>query len=46
MRLVDTSAWIECLAGSPLGQTIQAELPPRSEWLVPTMVQLKFPKPR
>lgn len=30
---------LDRLAGSPLGQTIQAEQPPRSEWLVPTMIQ-------
>jgi len=44
MRLVDTSACIEWLAGSPLGQTIEAELPMRSEWLVPAIVQLELTK--
>jgi uncharacterized protein len=44
MRLVDTSAWIEYLIGSALGTTLTAELPDRSEWLVPTMVQLELMK--
>jgi uncharacterized protein len=44
MRLVDTSAWIEWFSGSPLGQMVQAELPVRSEWLVPTVVQLELAK--
>jgi hypothetical protein len=42
MRVVDTSAWIEWLNGSPLGQTFGNELPERSEWLVPTIVQLEL----
>jgi predicted nucleic acid-binding protein len=44
MRLVDTSAWIEYLAGSPLGSIIAAELPDRSAWLVPTIIQLELAK--
>jgi toxin FitB len=44
MRLVDTSAWIEWLTGSPLGITLAAELPNRAQWLVPTMVQLELAK--
>jgi predicted nucleic acid-binding protein len=44
MRLVDTSAWIEYLTGSPLGATVAAELPDRTQWLVPTMVQLELAK--
>jgi predicted nucleic acid-binding protein len=35
MRLVDTSAWIEWLIGSPLGVALAAELPDRAQWLVP-----------
>jgi hypothetical protein len=27
MRLVDTSAWVEWLIGSPLGATLASELP-------------------
>jgi predicted nucleic acid-binding protein len=44
MRLVDTSAWIEWLTGSPLGLALAPELPERAEWLVPTMVQLELAK--
>ncbi len=38
MRVVDTSAWIEFLTGSALGKTLAAELPDRTEWVVPTIV--------
>jgi predicted nucleic acid-binding protein len=44
MRLVDTSAWIEWLIGSPVGVTLAIELPDRAQWLVPTMVQLELAK--
>lgn len=44
MRVVDTSAWIEYLTGSALGQTVAAELPDRAQWLVPTIVQLELAK--
>jgi predicted nucleic acid-binding protein len=44
MRLVDTSAWIEVLTGSALGVTLTSELPDRTQWLVPTMVQLELAK--
>lgn len=44
MLLVDTSAWIEWLIGSPTGRIVAAELPPRDQWLVPTMVQLELAK--
>jgi predicted nucleic acid-binding protein len=44
MRLVDTSAWIEWLTGSPLGAKIALELPDQAQWLVPTMVQLELAK--
>jgi predicted nucleic acid-binding protein len=44
MRLVDTLAWIEFLIGSDLGAALAPELPDRSEWLVPTMVQLELTK--
>lgn len=44
MRLIDTSAWIEWLIGSPLGRAVAAELPEPAEWLVPTMVQLELAK--
>ena len=44
MVLVDTSAWIEWLIGSPTGDLIAPKLPPQSDWLVPTMVQLELAK--
>jgi predicted nucleic acid-binding protein len=44
MRLVDTSAWIEWLIGSSVGMALIAELPGRTEWLVPTIVQLELAK--
>jgi predicted nucleic acid-binding protein len=44
MRLVDTSAWIEWLIGSPTGKTLKSAIPPREEWLVPTIVQLELSK--
>ena len=42
MILVDTSAWIEWLIGSPSGDKIAGALPEQAEWLVPTMVQLEL----
>ena len=44
MLVVDTSAWIEWLIGSPFGESVAAELPPCTEWLVPTIVQLELAK--
>lgn len=44
MRVVDTSAWIEWLIDSDTGSRIEAKLPPRSEWLVPTVIQLELAK--
>ncbi len=44
MRLVDTSAWIETLIGSPLGQTIAPDLPLEADWLIPTIVQHEVAK--
>lgn len=44
MRVVDTSAWLEYMSGSPTGQLVAAELPARSAWLVPTIVQLEMTK--
>jgi predicted nucleic acid-binding protein len=44
MRVVDTSAWIEFLTGSALGVSLATELPDRTQWLVPTMVQLELAK--
>jgi predicted nucleic acid-binding protein len=44
MRLVDTSAWIEWLIASPTGRKLEALLPTRENWLVPTIVQLELAK--
>jgi predicted nucleic acid-binding protein len=44
MILVDTSAWVEWLAGSATGETIAGHLPEQADWLVPTMVQLELAK--
>ena len=44
MRLVDSSAWIEWLIGSPVGETVAERLPEQPAWLVPTMVQLELAK--
>jgi len=44
MILVDTSAWIEWLIGSPTGEKLSGQLPEQTEWLVPTMVQLELAK--
>lgn len=44
MILVDTSAWIEWLIGSPTGEKLSEHLPEQAEWLVPTMVQLELTK--
>jgi predicted nucleic acid-binding protein len=44
MRLVDTSAWIEFLTGSALGVALGAHFPDRTQWLVPTVVQLELAK--
>jgi predicted nucleic acid-binding protein len=44
MVLVDTSAWIEWLIGSPTADQISEHLPDQDTWLVPTMVQLELAK--
>ncbi len=44
MILVDTSAWIEWLIGSPTGEKLTEHLPDQIDWLVPTMVQLELAK--
>ena len=44
MILVDTSAWIEWLIGSPTAEKLAEQLPEQAEWLVPTMVQLELAK--
>lgn len=44
MRVVDTSAWIEWLVGSPLGKKLAKELPDQAQSVVPTIVQLELSK--
>lgn len=44
MRVVDTSAWIEGLIRGKTGSRIAAELPVRSDWIVPTIIQLELGK--
>ena len=44
MRVVDTSAWIEWLVGSPLGKKLAKELPDLAQSVVPTIVQLELSK--
>lgn len=42
--VVDTSAWIEWLAGSAQGQKVGTHLPERASCIVPTIVQLELSK--
>lgn len=44
MRLVDTSAWIEWLAGTSTGAKLAPEMPSVADWIVPTIVQLELSK--
>ena len=44
MRLVDTSAWIEWLSGSPTGEAVAQHIPEQADWLTATMVQLELAK--
>jgi predicted nucleic acid-binding protein len=44
MILVDTSAYIEWLIGSPTGEKLAAHLPEQADWLVPTIVQMELAK--
>jgi len=44
MRVVDTSAWIEWLVGSPLREQLAREIPDRTQCVVPTIVQLELVK--
>lgn len=44
LRVVDTSAWIEWLAGSALGRKLGREFPDRAHCVVPTIVQLELSK--
>jgi toxin FitB len=42
MRVVDTSAWIEWIRGSPVGRSVAEELPANDRWVVPTIVQYEL----
>ena len=44
MRVVDASAWIEWLTGSPTGRRLGDKLPAKAAWLVPTIVQHELAK--
>lgn len=43
-RVVDTSVWIEWLAGTALGKRLAKEMPTKSHCIVPTIVQLELSK--
>ena len=43
-RVVDTSAWIEWLTGSPLGTKLGKQFPDKPQCIVPTIVQLELSK--
>jgi predicted nucleic acid-binding protein len=43
-RVVDTSVWIEWLAGTALGKRLAKEIPAKSRCIVPTIVQLELSK--
>jgi predicted nucleic acid-binding protein len=44
MRVIDTSAWIEWLTGSPLRDQLAAQIPVRSQCVFPTIIQLELAK--
>lgn len=43
-RVVDTSSWIEWLAGSALGKRLGREIPAKPDCIIPTIVQLELAK--
>ena len=43
-RVVDTSAWIEWLTASALGQKLGRQFPDKAQCIVPTIVQLELSK--
>lgn len=43
-RVVDTSAWIEWLTASALGQKLGKQFPDKAKCIVPTIVQLELSK--
>ncbi|OFC35079.1 type II toxin-antitoxin system VapC family toxin [Acidithiobacillus caldus] len=42
--VVDTSAWVEWLAGTTLGAQVAEHFPDKSRWIVPTLVQFELSK--
>lgn len=44
MRVVDTSAWIEWFLDSPTGKLVGPQVPPRDQFVVPTIVQFELAK--
>jgi predicted nucleic acid-binding protein len=44
MRLIDSSAWIEWMVGSPVGAVVAKSIPDKAFWVVPTVVQLELAK--
>ena len=44
MLVLDTSAWVEWVTATPTGNEVGLHLPPRDEWIVPTMVRLELSK--
>lgn len=44
LRVVDTSAWIEWLTASALGQKLGKQFPDKARCIVPTIVQLELSK--
>jgi predicted nucleic acid-binding protein len=44
LRVVDTSAWIEWLTASALGQKLGKQFPDKPQCIVPTIVQLELSK--
>ena len=44
MRVVDSSAWVEWILDSPLGQQLSDQIPEPGDCIVPTIVQLELSK--
>lgn len=44
LRVVDTSAWIEWLTNSALGERLRKQFPDKAQCIVPTIVQLELAK--
>lgn len=44
MVVVDSSAWIEWVLATPTGADVNASIPDREQWLVPTIIQLELAK--